>query len=360
MRAPVRRLFGYVLHTLDALFLAACFGAYVARYVHPSWFWWLQLFAVALPFLAVALVPITVVTALARRWRLFALHLVLVVLFAFRVSPFPRTSEPGEGLGLLTYNLGQLVDVAENRRTEAFLEIVDREAADLYVFQDVLVRYRRREQRIVNYPALDDRLKIAGVAPRAAIHRVETTFLPVWAREERVSLLHAERLKMDTEDSLSMGITRVQFRWGGREAVLYNIHLRTFGERKPWNEEGRQWLSLEWWRSYVAQYREAFLVRARESDILRGMIAEERLPVIVAGDFNSTVHNWSYRRIAEGLTDAYLSAGAGFGHTYHARYPFARIDHVLVSSDWEVRRAEVGTASISDHRPLRVVLGWKE
>ncbi len=351
-----------MLYALYVVLLAAFLCGYVARYVHPEWFWWFQLVAVFLPFLAGALVVATVFVVLSHRRGLLAMHAVVLVLIGIRFLSFGGAAEGnGDGLRLATYNLGQLDAYRGSERPAALVRIVDEMEADLYGFQELITRYRRREQRIWNYEGLAESLDSSGIATVAAVHEnLETTFLPVWGRRGRVTLDEMARIKLTSEDSLSMGLTRVLFTWRGRQAVLYNIHLRTFGERKPWSDPERRLFSVAFWRFYLGQYRTAFVLRAHETVVIRDMLARETLPVIVSGDFNSTVHNWSYHQLARSMRDAYRTAGPAWGATYHARLPVARIDHVLVSPDWEVHDARIEPAAYSDHLPLRVVLDWRE
>ena len=55
------------------------------------------------------------------------------------------------------------------------------------------------------------------------------------------------------------------------------------------------------------------------------------------------------------LNEAWTEAGFGFGYTYHASLPFARIDAVL-HKGFRTVSAEVVKVSNSDHRGLHVVL----
>ncbi|MDZ4700512.1 MAG: endonuclease/exonuclease/phosphatase family protein [Rhodothermales bacterium] len=351
----------WAFYLLHIVVLGVFVGGYAARYIHPETFWWLQLIAVGLPYLCLALIPFALLVVYARAWRLLAVYVIALGLVLVRFSPFVGgASDPGEGLRLLSFNIGHLESYTAVQSPDVLAEVVQQMESDLYVFQDLLIRYRRREQRIVNFQGLEKKLGAAGVVVHAEEGpRIETTFQPVWARTGQVILLEERRIKMATDDSLSMGVTRYRFSWQGREAVLYNVHLRTFGERKPWSDAERRLLSLDFWRSYLGQYRQAFLLRAVESESIRALMDQETLPLIVSGDFNSTVHNWSYAHLAAGMQDAFSEVGKGFGFTYHTRYPFVRIDHVLVSPAWEIRSAEVILATYSDHRPLRVVLGWR-
>lgn len=96
--------------------------------------------------------------------------------------------------------------------------------------------------------------------------------------------------------------------------------------------------------------------REREA-LLRSARAEE-VPVVVAGDFNTSDRSGPYRRITSRFRDA-MRAGSG-GPTYVKAVwrPFLlRIDHIFVPRDWCSAGAERFTLHGSDHRGLAVDVG---
>jgi len=78
--------------------------------------------------------------------------------------------------------------------------------------------------------------------------------------------------------------------------------------------------------------------------------------LIVAGDFNLPVESRSLREDWPGMTNAFSTAGMGFGHTMYAGRHRVRIDHVLVSREFSVARADVRTGYPSEHQPVVVEL----
>ena len=151
---------------------------------------------------------------------------------------------------------------------------------------------------------------------------------------------------------------RTRFRWQGRDAVLYNLHMRSFGSRKPWKDDVAL-LRPATLVSYLQQFRQAYMDRAWEAEQLHAMMREEELPMLVVGDFNSTPHSWVYRRMSDGMQDAFLTAGRGWGATYHTHLPVTRIDFILASPEWEVVSAHVPAVALSDHRPVVARLRWR-
>jgi endonuclease/exonuclease/phosphatase family metal-dependent hydrolase len=87
-------------------------------------------------------------------------------------------------------------------------------------------------------------------------------------------------------------------------------------------------------------------------------------PIIVCGDFNMLPGSLPYRALAARLRDVQVSI-EGFQplKTFAALFPFSRIDHIFVSSQFEVEKVRVPqndlTRVASDHLPLVVDLLFK-
>ncbi|MBI3911381.1 MAG: endonuclease/exonuclease/phosphatase family protein [Armatimonadetes bacterium] len=93
-------------------------------------------------------------------------------------------------------------------------------------------------------------------------------------------------------------------------------------------------------------------LRLREAYTLVGALADCQGPVVVVGDLNTPPYGLVYSILTRGLRDAFDVGGFAWGFTYPAHVPLLRIDHILVSARWHVRRAWVGGGKGSDHRPV--------
>ncbi len=376
----MRRILRAVFLGFDALLVLLFLVGYAARYVHPRYGWWAELVAVGLPYLSAAVLAVLAGALAARRWRLAAGHALLALLVAVRFLPpggLPRWEAPGpDALTLLTFNVphwggveqeaaqatpgARAVSAAEAGHAPLTLEALTRRIdPDLIALQETWIRYERRPPHVQTSArhliSLIDSLHY-DVARVEGRHR--RTTLPVLSRLRLLDQEH-HPLPGPAGRDTSFAV-RTRFAWRGREAVFYNLHLRSFGPNKPWEEERLSPMSARFWRRYLRQYRRAYRVRAVEAEAVRAMLDEETLPVLVAGDFNSTPHSWVYRTLSRGMQDAYQAAGWGWGATYHARLPFVRIDFILASEEWEVLSAEVPDVDLSDHRPLVAHLRWRD
>lgn len=346
--------------------LLMLFGiGYAARHLPPTYAWWAELIATALPYLTVVLVGATVLVLLARRWRLLVLHLCCLGLAVLRFGPTVALDDPpvgpGDALTVLTFNTSRGGGMSAEAQGRAITDVLRATAPDIACFQDLNLDYETLaappDGPVTRLTVPPDSLGYTVVGPRTPEEALRA-WQPVLARVPVLD--HEQHILRNASGRQVTRVVRVHFQWQDREAVLYNLHLRTFGARKPWEDAQRDPFTWGFWKHYLQQYREAYLARAREVAQVEQMLAEETLPLLLCGDFNSTPHNWSFQRLAAGRRDAFRDAGRGWGATYHAQLPFARIDHVLIGPEWESLSARVYPSSISDHRPLLVRLRWRD
>ncbi|WP_232805776.1 endonuclease/exonuclease/phosphatase family protein [Glycomyces xiaoerkulensis] len=93
--------------------------------------------------------------------------------------------------------------------------------------------------------------------------------------------------------------------------------------------------------------------RNRTAELLGEAIADEPLDrVVLLGDLNGTMQDRSLAPITYQLRSAQAAAGKGFGFTWPASNPLARIDQVLFRG-LEATDSRVMEPTASDHRPVR-------
>ncbi len=361
------RRFLWVLFVLvDGLVLLAAATGYAAVYLDPRVFWWSELLAVALPAFAVLLLVLTVVPVVAKRWGWVALHAVVLVVLALRLFPFERfgshRASAADDLVVMTMNVPRFGPSAEQLAADV-VALLEAEQPVFVGLQETVAEHRTQppyRPTIASYvsPAVDSLGYLLAIPPD---WRTQQPLLIQPDAPGGLSVVQQSqrRLEMGPEDRGASQYVRTRFRWQGREAVHYNLHLRYFGQEKPWDEDVRLFHPGTW-LPFLHRYREAYRRRATEVEHILREIDQETLPVIISGDFNATTNNWGYHQLAEGRLDAFRAAGTGWGGTYRADFPLVRIDHVLVDPAFEVVAAHVPDVTFSDHRPLVVRLRWRD
>lgn len=359
------RLLRFGTAFIEAVLALLFLIGYGARYAGPGRFWWAELIAVGLPYVSLCLLLFVPIHVFGRRWRRLVGYAIVVALIAIRFMPWPLARGapiPEEDvLRVMTFNVSPWWDYYDDEeRAGGMLALVQRVNPHLLLLQEAGVEYHEAHPRLRSAPHISILWEEGGfetVAPGKQLPAY--TPQPALATVP-ISASSQELMRMEPDDVARSFVTRTRFSWEGRPIVAYNLHLRSFGEDKPWRSRSRSLLSPRFWIPYVRQFRSAFEVRAREAEILARMIEKETLPVLVIGDLNSTAHNWAYRRLSRGLQDAFRIAGRGWGATYHTKLPFVRIDFVLAGPEFEIVSAEVLGSRLSDHRPLVATLRWKQ
>ena len=148
----------------------------------------------------------------------------------------------------------------------------------------------------------------------------------------------------------------------GEETLIINVHLESFHLRRV---DGEDYLRLASQGDAIrlkdalgAKLAPTFRAHGVQANVIHQLIQSygtER--VIVCGDFNDTPLSYTRRKIADGLKDAFVERGNGFGFTFTTRPFIVRIDHILYGSAFRAISCEVDkTASESDHHPIEAVL----
>ncbi|MDT0344598.1 endonuclease/exonuclease/phosphatase family protein [Streptomyces litchfieldiae] len=106
--------------------------------------------------------------------------------------------------------------------------------------------------------------------------------------------------------------------------------------------------------SVRVQFRAGFTAEQRDdaADLLGRAIAAEPLPrTVLAGDLNGTMNDGALAPLTSQLRSTQGAAGAGFGFSWPAGFPMARIDQILVR-DLEPVSSWTLPATGSDHLPV--------
>ena len=93
-------------------------------------------------------------------------------------------------------------------------------------------------------------------------------------------------------------------------------------------------------------------LRDAESRLARRHVDAGGIPLIVAGDFNTTIESRIFQRHWGDFKDAFTAAGFGFGMTKYNGWIRVRIDHVLTDDSFGITHVELAEDRGSDHRPV--------
>jgi endonuclease/exonuclease/phosphatase (EEP) superfamily protein YafD len=271
---------------------------------------------------------VTVLAALAawrRFWRLLAAALPLAV---FTIGPtcweYRPRSKPkvvGETITVMSVNL-----LCVNRLTEPIVEEIAAVDPDVLLLQEYTPQWHQALQTTlgseyphVEYECREDSFDTAIYSKRPFEQPVDL-WIPLGG---------------GTEPQMKAVI-----HLAGRPVAFYNVHLLP-----PWGLD------------YIIESRTQFADLAE-------MLARERLPVVVGGDFNFTPDSPQAAALKRlGLRDAHSLGGWGRGMTWpndsFLRWvPRIRLDHLYLGGGLTCVFCRTGLGEGSDHKPLIAEVGF--
>jgi endonuclease/exonuclease/phosphatase (EEP) superfamily protein YafD len=269
------------------------------------------------PFVFLPAWPVAVFAGLARRWALFATAVVVAVAHVAFVTPelAARRAVPAAAPGVRAVRLFNANVFFRNDHPGGIAEEIRASRPDVVFLQE-------------STPAI-----VAAIDATGALD--ELPYRIAVPRDDPSGALLASRWPLLEQEVVEIGgrpvLLRATVETDGGPLRLYAVHVVApfGGGRGPWIDQ------------------------------LRGIteaVRRERLPVLMAGDFNATWGHRAFRRVLDaGLTDAAAARGRPFQMTWRQGGrlpPLTRIDHVLTTGELAVVAIRTGEGRGSDHRPI--------
>jgi vancomycin resistance protein VanJ len=303
------------------------------RLVFADDVWWLAAINNFTPFLFLLALLLTAAAVLARSpiviARTLPFALIALVWFGPYFLPKSTASAPPDAVEIkvLTFNI-----YFDNRDPGVMLDWLKQQSADIVMLQEVtrpiLDRLHTELEglyEIVAAPWLTG--GSSGTATLVRYPVVENRQISLFRR-----LIQRSVIEID-----------------GQSVAVYNVHL-SLPEMQLMSADG----SLRPLHA-IALYDPSW--RNSQINLLVDLLQQERLPYIVAGDFNTSDQSEIYHALASVMNDSFRTAGIGLGLSWPARRflllpTMVRIDYVWHSDHFQTREAYQGPYLLSDHLPL--------
>jgi len=272
------------------------------------------------------------------RWRLIGWHLAAAVILIFGFMTFRWSSVPlvtGAELKAVTFNFGE-------SNHPQFMSFLDAEKPDLILLQDARGLAAGLVTKVPGMYASDVGqfafLSKFPIQKAALVDSVQTEGQSVAARYEIV--------------------------FQGRTIAVYSVHLPTPRQQLSRFIGGRRVLGDLVGHAHRApaygDYREWIKERMRLAQALAAVLAEEKDPMIVGGDFNTPDHGYIYHLFAGEMNDAFAHAGRGWGLTFPGSThnpisffgPWLRIDYFFAGRGWRATECRPEPGNKSQHKAV--------
>lgn len=357
-RRPRRSVAMYLLDLLMGFVTAVAAGAMVltllAPYVNPDRWWGFPVLGLAAPAVYLVIVALALYWIVRWRWIFAGAMLLLVFVGLFKVSLFYKPefkryygdSGPERGsFTVLTYNVRLFYDDDGDDCAGRIARLIEAHRPDILCLQEYNARLAEASPEFRSLADGYDRT-FGGEDD------VQDRSLVIWSRYR---ILRSGTIEPHASiwADLAVGEDTVRVFCNHLRSTAIKSSDDAFITQHQYLSDTAREVKL---RSIVQRFRENSVLRAAQVDSIARVIGSAPRTKIVCGDFNDTPMSYVYRRMAEGLSDAFRVCGRGYSHTFRGFYNTLRIDYVLVSPQLEPQAYEVFDEPLSDHLPVWVRL----
>ena len=353
--------FSRVILWLHLLTVAALLLATAAKYISPALFWVPAFFGLAFPHLFLLNLVFTAYwfVLLKPVVALGAAALAVSVPTAARFFQFSTSDAGSEAkvLKVTSYNsmLFDLYNWSKNRESRSgILHELSEIDPDILCLQEFYT-----SEEAGDYNNVDTIKKMLGT-PYA--HMAYTTTLRKFdhwgiATFSRYRIINEGTILFNTRSNNICIFSDIVV--GADTIRVYNLHLQSISfsrsehlfYEKVLTREGAS-EEVQNSRNILRRLKRAFVKRTQQVEMVVSHMRTCRYRIILCGDFNDTAASYAYERLSEGLNDAYMEEGSGFGRTYAGKWPQFRIDYILHDPALECTSYQRSEETFTDHFPV--------
>ena len=145
-------------------------------------------------------------------------------------------------------------------------------------------------------------------------------------------------------------ILAAEIDYKGERIIFATTHLQTTGISSiPRRVRNNGYLSFSGEHSRFSYNAR---LRAKQANEISQFIENEKLPLIICGDFNDTPASYIYRKIKGKLIDGFKDCGSGYASTFFDFFGIFRIDYIFYSHSIKGIKHTISDVKLSDHKAI--------
>jgi len=346
--------------------VAICFvlGCYV-KFFNPDRWWFIGLLTLNLPYILITLLIFFFCWIFAKKiWMLISLLAIAFCwkavqnIFPLHLSASFKTQKDTGNIRIMSWNVEHF-DILEYKThpetKQKMIALIKQYQPDIACFQEMvggddskainyLGDFKRRLEFTGYYYSYENRFDFDQ-----AHHFGIITFskIPIINKQTISSPPHNYNSIFQYVDVIANNDT----------VRIFNIHLQSLkftqnNLKYLDNPDTNTDTTLSESRSIIGKLKRGFLKRSTQSNRVKEEIDRSPYPVIVCGDFNDVPNSYAYCKIGDGLQNAFVEKGIGFGRTFSDISPTLRIDNIFTDKKFTIEQFTRIPKRLSDHFPI--------
>lgn len=338
----MRKFFNKLIYWGNWLAALLLLVSFVLPYLPPKTFPTLSLLSLVVSLLIIVNIIFALYWAVQFKRNFFISFVVLAISYFyfnvfFEVSAQGDPSKYKNTLSLLSYNVRLFNAYEKDPPTDApklFAEFLAKETPDVVCIQEY---YRPNKVDFSAYPYQFIHFKTKGTKLGHAIF-------------SKYPLVNTGGFDFQGTSNNTLYADVVK---GNDTIRIYSVHLQSLGiipRVRFLQESDNQKLRRRVSHAFAQQQKQVGAILAHKQ--------KAKHPVLICGDFNNTPFSYSYRKLKDGMQDAFRERGNGLGTTFKFEgYPM-RIDYIFASQGLDILTFNTMERTFSDHYAIQATIGW--
>lgn len=358
----MRRFFRSIITLISLVASGFLMLSVLTAYVNPSRMWLLAFLGFGFPVLWFLNTILVVLWASKRRWQLF-IPLIAIVLtwshwnntFQWKATKTKESQTLEAPLRVMSFNV-RMWDyynwTGEQNVQDKIFKMIRKENPDVLCIQEFYSSTNKTRYSEHSILARLNQYKYKHIEYRAGKRGKRNFGLVTFSK---YPIVEKGNLKFEHTSNFSI---HTDIKAHGKRIRIFNNHLESIrfssqhlnflDSLNHKNEEERRAGIKE----IMGKMRVAFEHRANQAERIGKHIINSPFPAIVCGDFNDTPVSYVYRQMRNGLNDAFVESGKGFGGTYNGKLPSFRIDFIFHDKRFQSYDFKKLDVNYSDHFPI--------
>jgi len=345
-----------ILVIISILFGLGLLTCYLSVYISPEKFWFLALFGLSYSFFLIANILFLIYWII--RWKkAFLIPLIAILIGIGHLSnfiqlPLRKTQKTdSQDIKVLSYNVNlfRLYSWSDKKPSNnQIVEFTKLKDADIVCFQEFfVVNGKFSEKMAIKALEMDSHIGYS-VKKNNSGYGIATF--------SKYPIIH--RGKIVFENSSNSCIYS-DIKIGEDTIRVYNNHLQSLRLKErnlnfllDQSIDNSITTRVKEIKDISFKFRDAFIKRTQQVNIIADHIKKSPYPVIVCGDFNDSPMSYTYRKMTKNLYDTFKEVGKGIANTYVRFLPSYRIDYILHSKELKAITFSSPRVDFSDHFPV--------